>query len=103
MKIKVTTVGAAWTLDGNHTGPGPWLGLIHECNRLTNGAMFREARFSRDGDDNYMEVYPDATVTMIGEDAQDQLVTITSRNDRGYQIIDQAAENMGLRFTKEEN
>lgn len=101
LKVTVTTVGAAWTMDGKHTGPGPWLGLIHECNRLTRGEMFRGASFeTRNG--NYVEVYPHAEVEMIGEGAQDQIVTVRSTNDNGARILRDAALVMGLRYTETE-
>lgn len=103
MKVSVTTVGSAWTMQGEHRGPGPWLGLIHECNRLTDGKMFGSPEISHDRDGNYVEIYDDADVTHMGEDKQDSLIRITSKTAPGAVIIMQAAENMGLRFTRTEN
>jgi hypothetical protein len=97
MGVKVTTVGAAWTLDGKHVGPGPWLGLIHECNRLTDGKMFGSPEFVND-ERGHVESYRDADVIFIGEGAQDQLVTIDTKTMHGTKTVMQAAESMGLQW-----
>lgn len=93
--VRITTVGAAYTMDGKHLGPGPWLGLIHECNRLTGGKMFGSPVFVND-ERGHVEVYPDAEVIHVGTGAQDTLVTMVSRNELGGQLMRQAAKLMGL-------
>lgn len=99
MGVKVTTVGAAWTMGGRHVGPGPWLGVIHECNRLTDGRMFGAPEIVADDPRGYVESYRDADVIMVGQGAQDQVVTIESKTMVGTKTIMQAAESMGLHWS----
>lgn len=97
MQVKVTTVGASW-VDGKHRGPGPWLDVVHEVNRTRPGT-FGAPLIDNDPDGTYVEVYPGARVRMVGEDAQDLLVTITSMDDDVAEHMRRAAERLGLRYT----
>jgi hypothetical protein len=91
---KVTTVGSSYMMDGKHLGPGPWLGLIHECNRRTDGKAFQSPEVVNAG--IYTEVYPDFDVRFQGAGKQDMLVTIVSKNAGADALLKAAAESMDL-------
>jgi hypothetical protein len=91
----VTTVGSSYSIDGKHWGPGPWLGLIHEINRRTDGEAFGSPEIVTD-ERGYVEVYPDFDVVMVGRGRQDKLVTVVSKTARAAAVLQAAAKGMGL-------
>lgn len=99
MAIRVTTVGAQFDMSGKHHGIGPWLGVIHEVNRMVP-RTFDAASFVND-ERGHVEVYGDADVIFVGKSAQDQIVTIVSKTHNGARLIKAAAETLGLKW--EEN
>jgi hypothetical protein len=86
----------AFDAQGNHTGPGEWLTLIHEVNRIA-AEEGRERIFGAPestGDwwaGGYVEEYPDARVLH----REDESVSVTSKSNLGARLIRQAAERKG--------
>jgi hypothetical protein len=92
----VVTPAKAFDDRGKHTGPGPWLTLIHECNRITEGTMFGEPKFIR-SPNRYIEVYPTAEVIMrLDAGGEAVMVTVRGTTTLGSQVIREAAGNLGM-------
>lgn len=98
--------GKRFNEKGEHTGPGDWLDVIWEANRLTKT---EPPFFGRPtSTENGIEVYAHAivihkpghvTVTIATRDPGDTLVTIESRDSYGADVLT-AAYNMFM-LTKE--
>jgi hypothetical protein len=75
-----------------------WLDLIHECNRLTDGAMFGEPLASGDWwAGGFHETYLDARLILPGKGrAQEEGAILTSETAHGEEIIRQACANLGI-------
>jgi hypothetical protein len=69
---------------GNHTGPGPWLTLIHKANGIEKlfGAPDSTGPWPGGG---YVEEYPDARVVSHLE-----RVAVVAKTDRGQRVLSEA-------------
>lgn len=88
----IRTPGKAYDDTGRHTGPGPWLGVIWEANRIDPdmfGAPLRTGPWWAGGS---VEEYADARVLH----RTDGSVSIVSLTDRGAAILAQAAARLGI-------
>lgn len=54
-----------YDVDGRHTGPGPWLALIHATNALAPGSFGNPTEYTADP---YTEHYDGFRVVMHGDD-----------------------------------
>ena len=81
---------------GRHIGPGEWLELIHEVNRVAREEglepVFSEPESSGDWwAGGYVEEYPEARVLH----REDESVSVISKTDLGARLIHKAAERKG--------
>jgi hypothetical protein len=96
----------AYNDQGEHTGPGDWLTVIHEVNRIAQEEGIVGPKVYADGKapifgspdstgdwwaGGYVEEYPDARVLHREDDS----VSIFSKTDRGADLIRRAAERHG--------
>lgn len=86
----------AFNAQGEHTGPGDWLTVIHEVNRICKEEGIEPLFGSPDstGDwwaGGYVEEYPDARVLH----REDESVSVVSKSTLGARLIQAAAERHG--------
>jgi hypothetical protein len=93
----VRTAGKAFDAAGRHTGPGEWLTVIHEVNRIAPGTFGAPRHIDWDGIPGACEDYPDARVIH----RRDGTVSIVSKTPRGAELLKQAAANRGIHATEE--
>jgi hypothetical protein len=88
--VHVRTPGKAYDRQGNHTGPGQWLSVIHEANRI-DPEMFGEPQCHQ-GPEGWTEVYPNARVIH----RSDASVSVISTTAHGREVLAEAARRLGL-------
>jgi hypothetical protein len=91
----VRTAGKAFDAAGNHTGPGEWLAVIHEVNRLAPGTFGQPESQGDWWAGGTVEEYPDARVLF----REDGTVSIVSRTGHGAGLLARAAANLGINTT----
>lgn len=85
-------------VDGKHVGPGPWLDLIHEANRLCEEAgrplMFTAPISTGDWwAGGWVEEYPEARVLH----REDESVSIVPRTHNAAALLTDAARNLAAK------
>jgi hypothetical protein len=93
----VRTPGKAFNDAGEHTGPGEWLAVIHEVNRLAPDTFGAPRHIDWDGIPGACEDYPDARVIH----REDGTVSIVSKTPKGADLLAWAACNLGIQYSKE--
>lgn len=96
MIVRVTTAARKNRdgINGVHSGPGPWLDLIHEVNRLAPGTFGEPVKMGQVEGRGYVEEYAAADVVMFGDDPD--VVTIISKSGEASRLITEAATNLSL-------
>jgi hypothetical protein len=92
----VRTPGKAYDSAGKHTGPGPWLSVIHEANRITPG-MFGEPDISPWWAGGEVEEYKDARVIH----RPDGSVSVVSKTEHGAEVLATAAGTLKINIIEE--
>lgn len=88
--------GKAYDAQGKHVGPGEWLTVIHEANRIAQEEGLEMVFGTPDSSGDwwaggYVEEYKDARVLH----REDESVSVVSKTDLGARLIRQAAERKG--------
>ncbi len=94
--VHIRTPGKAYAPNGRHIGPGQWLDLIHEANRVTPdmfGAADSTGEWWAGG---YVEEYHDARVLH----RPDGTVSVVSKTDAGTRTLATAAAHLGMATTE---
>jgi hypothetical protein len=91
----IRTAAKRFDGQGRHAGPGPWLDLIHEANRIAPGMFGEPASSGPWWAGGFAEEYPDARV-IFRRDEDPESVSVISKTDRGAEILSAAAEKLGL-------
>jgi hypothetical protein len=87
----VRTPGKAYDAAGKHTGPGEWLTVIHEVNRIAPGTFGEPQSAGPWWAGGWAEEYADARVLH----REDGSVSLVSKTDRGAELA-QAAGRLGI-------
>lgn len=93
----VRTDGKAFNAAGEHTGPGEWLTVIHEVNRLAPGTFGAPDSLGPWWAGGSVEEYQDARVIH----RPDGTVSIVSKTPRGAGLLSEAAANLGIETAEE--
>lgn len=99
--VAIRTPGKAYDDQGRHTGPGEWLRLIHEANRVCKDhglePLFDSPESSGDWwAGGYVEEYPDARVLH----RDDESVSVVSKTPLGAQVLALAAEALEIHWSR---
>lgn len=78
----------AYDADGNHTGPGPWLGVIHAANRIDPDLFGEPESTGPWWAGGYVEEYAHARVLHRDDDT----VSIHGKTDHGEAVLAQVPE-----------
>jgi len=92
MSVHIRTAAKRFDDNGKHTGPGEWLDVIHQANRIKADMFGQPYHTGPWWAGGYVEEYPDARVLMRG----DESVSIFSKTDDGEAVLRQAAADLGI-------
>lgn len=79
---------------GNHTGPGRWLALVHEANRVEESFFDSPDSTGDWWAGGWVEEYPHARVLH----RTDESVSVIAKDDHGAKVLAEAAHNIELRL-----
>lgn len=88
----IRTPSKAYNNAGRHIGPGPWLNVIHEANRIAPDTFGEPLSTGDWWAGGYVEEYEDARVLHRPDDS----TSIISKTDHGATVLAEAAAHLGI-------